>query len=259
MFADSAEAISNRFIAFLFSSTKFALVNALRFIGNVPWGFWNMPPPTTFQAPVSAGKAAIALIASPPFSVRSRPTPTRIAIALCCAIKLERCSIDWAGTPVTWLANSTSKSRALAENSSKPCVCLDTYSISTRLLRIKIFANAIASTTSVPGRGRMWWSARFAVSVLIGSITTRMAPFFLASRINWLWCIDVAIGFIPQTIIKFEKAKLSGSSPPVGPATIWNALEAVALQKVRSPIEAPSSLKNRSPQWSPFNKPWWPR
>ena len=53
-----------------------------------------MPPPTTFQAPVSAGKAAIALIASPPFSVRSRPTPTRIAIALCCAIKPERCSID---------------------------------------------------------------------------------------------------------------------------------------------------------------------
>ena len=53
-----------------------------------------MPPPTTVQAPVSAGKAAIALTASPPFSVRSRPTPTRIAIALCFAIKLDRSSID---------------------------------------------------------------------------------------------------------------------------------------------------------------------
>ena len=60
---------------------------------------------------------------------------------------------------------------------------------------------------------------------------------------------------MPHMMITFDSEKLSGSSPPVVPATILNAFEAVELQKVRSPIDAPSRLKNLSPQCMPLRSP----
>ena len=58
-----------------------------------------MPPPGTLQDPVSAGRAAIALIASPPLAVRSSATPVRIATAFFLVIKSAKSLISFAGTP----------------------------------------------------------------------------------------------------------------------------------------------------------------
>ena len=74
-----------------------------------------------------------------------------------------------------------------------------------------------ASAASVPGLIAMCQSASRAVRVFIGSMTTSLAPFFLASAMNGQWCRLVLMVLQAHRMMYFEWRKLSGSMPGDGP------------------------------------------
>ncbi|GAA4672747.1 hypothetical protein GCM10023215_00010 [Pseudonocardia yuanmonensis] len=84
----------------------------------------------------------------------------------------------------------------------------------------------MASAPSVPGRIGMCQSACRAVRVRTGSMTTILAPLSLrALSRNGQPCRFVLVMFMPQTMMYFEYAIDSMSSPPVPPTVMCQAVE----------------------------------
>src|SRR5215510_246545 len=95
-------------------------------------------------------------------------------------------------------------------------------------------------------------SARLAVRVFTGSMTTTLAPCSWASAMNGQWCRLVLIVLHAQRMMYLAYLKLSGSVPGVGPMVMKYAVQEPESQKVRSLMVAPSLLKNGSPTFRPF-------
>ena len=77
-----------------------------------------------------------------------------------------------------------------------------------------------ASAASVPGRMAMCQSARLAVRVRIGSMTTTFAPRLRASATNFHMWMFVLMRLQAQMTMYRECTKLSGSMPAVGPTVM---------------------------------------
>ena len=146
--------------------------------GTAPDRLVITPLPVTPKWPASTGRASTALYDEPPLRLRSMPQPTaqeRRTRARrtprrrprCRPPPLRRCSAAASSVQRSAAAEAAPRRRRRARSrnasSSKPWV-----------LRWRAIASA--STTSVPGSGATWRSARAAMAVRRGSTTVRRAP-----------------------------------------------------------------------------------
>ncbi|CAB4764967.1 unannotated protein [freshwater metagenome] len=204
----------------------------------------TMPLPSEPKFPASAHTAYAAKYALPPLRLRSMPQPLRNIAGLIVVSNSAKRTISDASTPHTSAARSIVHSSAAAKNALAPTVCLSTNAWSTRLLCCIQRASAKPSTTSVPGRTAKCTSARAAVLVARGSITTICAPFFFALvRIGTRWVL-LALGLPPHTTTSFECSMSCGSHESISPNTRSHASDFVLAQIVCS-ISGQPSRSNR--------------
>ena len=108
------------------------------------------------------------------------------------------------------------------------------------------WAIASASTTSVPGRSATWRSARAAIAVRRGSITTVRAPRATARCTRGGKCVFEMVGFAPQITTRSLCTTSAGSAELIAPSTLCHARPIVCAQIVCSTRVAPSASNSAS-------------
>jgi hypothetical protein len=115
-----------------------------------------------------------------------------------------------------------------------------------------------ASAASVPGMGRTCRSATWAVRVRSGSMTTTVAPFCLASRMNGHRCRLVTMVFVPHRTMKRLCAMSSGWMPMPVPLVTETPVSPVLPQMALMSLVAPRREKKRRSMELPWTKPCVP-
>ena len=98
----------------------------------------------------------------------------------------------------------------------------------------------------MPGRIARWRSARLAIAVRRGSITTTFAPRATACCTSGGKCVFDTVGLAPQMTTSCAFTTSSGSADAMSPYTWSHAAPTVWAQMVCSTIVAPSAANSAS-------------
>ena len=215
----------------------------------------STPLPGSPKLPTNTGNAKMARQAAPPLALRSCPQPMRSNVGVVSAHQFANVAMASGSIPHTSAAASSDQADAAARNSSAPSACVAMNSAARAPVLAQWLASARASTTSVPGRTGRCRSARFAIGVRRGSITTNRAPPRTASWMSGARCEFDTVGLAPHTTMSFAAAMWAGSADAIPGNTLSHAAPTVAAQMVGSTTVEPRAAKSASVRLSPSIRP----